>query len=95
MLYATGLVGECAAFGIEHTALGQAIHVVATPPGGVETVDAETLLAQCRKRMPAYMVPAGFTAHAGPLPRNPNGKIDRKALAAAWHDERAALAAAG
>jgi acyl-coenzyme A synthetase/AMP-(fatty) acid ligase len=30
------------------------------------------------------MVPAGITIVAGPLPRNPNGKIDRKLLAARW-----------
>jgi acyl-coenzyme A synthetase/AMP-(fatty) acid ligase len=29
---------------------------------------------------------------AGPLPRNPNGKIDRKALAASW-EERSSPAA--
>jgi hypothetical protein len=34
--------------------------------------------------MPAYMVPAGFAGMAGPLPRNPNGKIDRKRLATEW-----------
>jgi len=26
---------------------------------------------------------------AGPLPRNPNGKIDRKRLAAEWHERQA------
>ena len=34
--------------------------------------------------MPAYMVPAGVEVVAAPLPRNPNGKIDRKLLAANW-----------
>lgn len=79
ILYATKLVGECVAFGVEHATLGQAIQVIATaPPGGA--VDAEALLAECRARMPAYMVPAGIEARGGPLPRNPNGKIDRKKL---------------
>ena len=92
IVYATKLVGECAAFGVEHPALGQAIHVIATPAAadgdqGVP-VDmaalAPALLAQCRIHMPAYMVPAGIEFVAGPLPRNPNGKIDRKLLAADW-----------
>jgi len=92
IVYATQLVGECAAFGVEHPTLGQAIHVVATPATtdgapGVQ-VDmaalAPALLAQCRVHMPAYMVPAGIEFVAGPLPRNPNGKIDRKLLAADW-----------
>jgi acyl-CoA synthetase (AMP-forming)/AMP-acid ligase II len=34
--------------------------------------------------MPAYMVPAAVESVPGPLPRNPNGKIDRKRLAAEW-----------
>jgi acyl-coenzyme A synthetase/AMP-(fatty) acid ligase len=34
--------------------------------------------------MPAYMVPARIELHEGALPRNPNGKIDRKALSAAF-----------
>jgi acyl-CoA synthetase (AMP-forming)/AMP-acid ligase II len=47
-------------------------------------VDTEALLAQCRIRMPAYMVPHGVETLPGPLPRNPNGKIDRKLLATQW-----------
>ncbi len=34
ILYATRLVGECAAFGVEHDTLGQSITVIATPPQG-------------------------------------------------------------
>jgi acyl-CoA ligase (AMP-forming) (exosortase A-associated) len=87
ILYATKLLGECAAFGIEHPTLGQAIQVVATPPAGAAVLDAAAVLASCRKRMPAYMVPAGIHAVVGPLPRNPNGKIDRKLLATQWQEE--------
>ena len=92
IVYATRLVGECAAFGVEHATLGQSIHVIATPPAadgdhGVQ-VDyaalAPALLAECRVHMPAYMVPAAIEFVAGPLPRNPNGKIDRKLLASNW-----------
>jgi acyl-CoA ligase (AMP-forming) (exosortase A-associated) len=80
VLYSTRLVGECAAFGVDHETLGQAIHVVATPAAGAAVLDVGALLAECRSRMPAYMVPARIVAEAGPLPRNANGKIDRKAL---------------
>ena len=86
ILYATRLVGECAAFGIDHATLGQAIHVVATPPEGRDDVDLVALTAQCRIHMPAYMVPAAVEVRPGPLPRNPNGKIDRKLLATQWVD---------
>ncbi|WP_066341984.1 acyl-CoA ligase (AMP-forming), exosortase A system-associated [Azohydromonas lata] len=84
VLYATRRVGECAAFGVEHPVLGQAIRVVATAPQGSGELDVAALLAECRVRMPGYMVPAGVDVVPAPLPRNPNGKIDRKALAAAW-----------
>jgi acyl-CoA synthetase (AMP-forming)/AMP-acid ligase II len=80
VLYSTRLVGECAAFGVDHETLGQAIHVVATPPAGAAVLDVGALLAECRSRMPAYMVPARIVAEAGPLPRNANGKIDRKRI---------------
>ena len=79
-IYSTGLVGEVAAFGIDDAALGQAIVVVATPATDA-SVRADDLLAECRKRLPAYMVPARIELVAIPLPRNPNGKIDRRALA--------------
>ena len=87
VLYGTGLVGECVAFGVEHPVIGQAIQVIATPPGaaGAQSgLDVPALLAQCRARMPAYMVPADVAVAPGPLPRNPNGKIDRKLLSTQW-----------
>jgi len=79
-VYASGRVAEVAAFGVEHPALGQAIVLVAVPardtPG-----DTAALLAECRDRLPAYMVPHRVDWAEGSLPRNANGKIDRKLLA--------------
>jgi acyl-CoA ligase (AMP-forming) (exosortase A-associated) len=89
VLYATRLVGECVAFGVDHPVLGQAIQVIATAPDGSAALDVPAVLAACRTHMPAYMVPAGIAPMAGPLPRNPNGKIDRKRLATEWHDRAA------
>ena len=80
VVYATGLVGEAAAFGVPHPTLGQAIVVVATARRR-RTLDTAALLAECQHRLPAYMVPAHVASRAGSLPRNPNGKIDRKLLA--------------
>ena len=45
------------------------------------------LLAECKQRMPAYMVPAVIEARDGPLPRNPNGKIDRKTLSTEFENQ--------
>ena len=82
--YASGQIGECIAFGVAHASLGHSIQVIATPADGVEIHDIPNLLKMCRLRMPAYMVPAGIEMLEGPLPRNPNGKIDRKLLAVEW-----------
>ncbi len=87
VLYATKLVGECVAFGVDHDTLGQSIQVIATPPDGSE-LDVPALLAECRNRMPAYMVPHGIDVRNGPLPRNPNGKIDRKTLSTEWVERK-------
>ncbi|MGV0950355.1 MAG: acyl-CoA ligase (AMP-forming), exosortase A system-associated [Azonexus sp.] len=88
VLYATKLVGECVAFGVDNERLGQAIQVIVTPPAA-GVVDLAALLAECRARMPAYMVPAEIEVQPGPLPRNPNGKIDRKLLSTAWVEKHA------
>ena len=85
VLYGTQTVGEVAAFGVPHPSLGQGIVVIATPKEGV-VVDEALLLAACRANLPAYMIPAKFDIRAGPLPRNPNGKIDRKSLSAEFVD---------
>lgn len=80
VVYATRLVGEVAALGIPHPVLGQAILVVATAREASK-LDKDALLAACRQRLPAFMVPARVIEHQASLPRNPNGKIDRKQLA--------------
>jgi len=85
VLYSTQLVGEAAAFGVPHPVLGQAIVVVATPKSQAP-LDRDELLAECRNRLPIYMVPAEVSIQPGPLPRNPNGKIDRKSLAHQFQD---------
>jgi acyl-CoA ligase (AMP-forming) (exosortase A-associated) len=79
-LYATGMIGECAVFGIAHDTLGQSIVAVVTPPSD-GAIDLNALAAACRARMPAYMAPGTIEVYPEPLPRNPNGKIDRKSLA--------------
>ncbi len=90
ILYATRLVGECVAFGVDHPTLGHAIHVIATPVDFTGAIDLNALMSECRARMPAYMVPAGIEVAVGPLPRNPNGKIDRKLLSTDWLARHAA-----
>ena len=81
VLYASQLIGECAAFGVPHATLGEAVIVVVTPLDGVG-FDLARLQAVCRQQLPAYMLPAQIELRDGPLPRNANGKIDRKSISA-------------
>ena len=79
VVYGTQQVGEVAVFGVPHPSLGQAIVVIVTPKAGIP-LDAEAVMTACRTALPAYMVPTKINVRSGPLPRNPNGKIDRKSL---------------
>jgi acyl-coenzyme A synthetase/AMP-(fatty) acid ligase len=80
VVYRTGLVSEVAALGVEHDQFGQAIVLVAAMSDPANH-DAKSLLKACQQTLPAYMVPKHIEIRTGSLPRNPNGKIDRKVLA--------------
>ena len=79
VVYATKLISEVVAIGIPHHVLGQAIVVIVTPKENTN-VDTDALLAACKLNLPAFMLPNQIILKEGPLPRNPNGKIDRKLL---------------
>ena len=79
VIYATELVGEAAAVGIPHPMLGQAIVLIVTPRAGA-SLDTEALMAACKLQLPGFMLPSHIELWEGSLPRNPNGKIDRKFL---------------
>jgi acyl-CoA ligase (AMP-forming) (exosortase A-associated) len=85
VLYGTQWIGEAAAFGVPHPSLGQGIVAVVTPRD-CAGVDESRLIAACRERLPAFMVPAKIDIRREPLPRNPNGKIDRKRLSTEFAD---------
>ena len=80
VVYATQLVTEVAAVGVPHPVLGQAV-VLVTYHSLWDDSAASRILEECKKQLPGFMVPARVIAHPEPLPRNPNGKIDRKHLA--------------
>ena len=80
IIYATECVGEAVAVGVPHPTLGQAIVVVVTTRDNVK-LDADTLLAACKQHLPNYMLPGFIEVRKESLPRNANGKIDRKLLA--------------
>ncbi len=83
VVYASGLVGDAVAVGAPHPALGEAIVLVCSAPASGPAGDelATALLAHCKAQMPGFMVPQRIE-WLDVLPRNPNGKFDRPALAA-------------
>jgi acyl-CoA synthetase (AMP-forming)/AMP-acid ligase II len=85
VIYATGLVQEVAALGVPHPVLGQAvvavIHTEGVEGDSIQTDLQEKILAECKIKLPNFMLPAHIEFSATLLPRNPNGKIDRKQIA--------------
>jgi acyl-CoA ligase (AMP-forming) (exosortase A-associated) len=79
VVYGFGGLAQAVAFGVAHPELGQAIVLVAQP-GDESDISEEDLLNHCRRELPGFMMP-GFIALRRKLPRNANGKIDRRALA--------------
>lgn len=86
-IHATGLLSELAAFGVEHPVLGQAIIVI-----GMGNAEVATVKRACQKALPAWMQPAVIELRDTALPRNPNGKIDRKKLSTEFVNPFAAVA---
>jgi acyl-CoA ligase (AMP-forming) (exosortase A-associated) len=75
--YATGLVRDAVALGVDDEALGQRVRLIVAP--AVKDFDTEALLAEMKSRLPLYMVPSSVVVRDA-LPRNPNGKFDRALL---------------
>lgn len=77
-LVAHAAVSEAVAVAVPDDLLGSRIHAfVVSTPGSDVTSNA--LLAHCRQRVPAYMVPETVTLRPD-LPRTSTGKIDRQLL---------------
>lgn len=76
--YATGMVRDAVALGVDDAKLGQRILLVASPPGS-GSLDQTALIAALKRRMPHYMVPSAIVVR-NEVPRSPNGKFDRAML---------------
>ena len=72
------LVDSAVAFGAEHELHGQVVHIAVASDS--QEVDQDALQRHCAKGMPSYMVPHAIHVWDGPMPRTPNGKIDRTAV---------------
>lgn len=75
--YATGMVRDAVALGVEDPALGQRIVLIASALG--EVLDTPALLTAFRRQLPQYMVPSSVIEMAA-IPTTPNGKFDRVLL---------------
>ncbi|HJS12177.1 acyl-CoA ligase (AMP-forming), exosortase A system-associated [Sphingopyxis sp.] len=81
---ASGLIYEAVAFGVPDLRLGAAIILIIRGKDGA--ADEEGLAAYLRQNLPNFMQPQAIEWRDA-LPRNPNGKLDRVAIAADWAKE--------
>jgi len=70
-------VEQAVAFGAPHPQIGYGIVLLVQAPD--DKLDVEAVMAHCRVHLPMFMLP-GHVEITAELPRNPNGKIDRKTL---------------
>lgn len=81
VLYASGLVAEALVYARPDDALGSVIcaALLASPrASGRAGDDNAALMAHCSKHLPAFMLPKVLQWVEQPLPRSPNGKLDRQ-----------------
>ncbi|MFZ6673023.1 acyl-CoA ligase (AMP-forming), exosortase A system-associated [Undibacterium sp. Xuan67W] len=78
-------VNEVAAIGVPHSESGQAI-VLVIQPDKLDSIDVQVLRKEMQRHLPGYMLPSHIAVTAENLPRNPNGKIDRKLLQLRFHE---------
>lgn len=77
--YATGVVRDAVALGIDEVGIGHRIVLITTAVEG--DLDTAVLLSALRQALPLYMVPSQIDVR-DELPRSPNGKFDRNLMKA-------------
>lgn len=83
VVFQIDVIEQAVAFGAPHAQIGQGIVLVVQVADG--SVSEDDISAHCRVHLPMFMLP-GHIHIASDLPRNPNGKIDRKTLAGQFAD---------
>jgi long-chain acyl-CoA synthetase len=80
-LLAHPAVREAATVGVPCPVLGERIHAFVHAPDSASTAQLQAeLVALCRQQLADYKTPDAWTWLAEPLPRNPNGKVIKRAL---------------
>ncbi|NVK22034.1 MAG: acyl-CoA ligase (AMP-forming), exosortase A system-associated [Kangiellaceae bacterium] len=79
-LYLLDGVAEVAAIGVSDEQLGQAVMLIIKRDNGKSTsLDEQMIKKYCQQNLPNFMQPK-YIEFIEQLPRNPNGKVDRKQL---------------
>ena len=78
-IYEHPAVHEAAVFGLPHPRLGEEVAAAVYPKAGSE-LNPEELEAHLRERLAGFKVPSVLELTREPLPRNPSGKILKRAL---------------
>lgn len=78
-LYDHPAVAECAVIGVAHPVLGEEVGAVVVLRPGTR-VTAETLASHVGDRVARFSVPNHWWFRSEPLPRNPAGKVMKRAL---------------
>lgn len=76
-------VEECAVIGIPSERWGEAVHAIVRLRDGA-TADEDEIIAFCRSRISAFKSPSSVSFPQAPFPLTAAGKIDKRALRAAF-----------
>lgn len=79
LLHSHPAVQEAAAFGVPHPSLGEEVAAAIVTKAG-QTTSAEELRGFVAQHLAGFKVPSHIWLYGEPLPRNPSGKVLKKAL---------------
>ena len=86
VLYRHQAVLEATVFGIPDARWGEAVHAVVVTRG--ETLEAEEIIAFCRKTLGGYKVPRSVEFRTEELPKSGPGKVLKRELRAPYWEGR-------